>query len=98
MNPKANSNSCGARCTKTSSKLTESTPQKANKVFPATDLTWGGSLVDDFISILLRDDRVAHSKQGKELLYARGCRLKAEAPVNQSPNLKCTVDSNHPLL
>lgn len=68
-------------------KITENIPPKANKALPATALTWGGSLVDDLVSILLRDDGVTHSQQGKELLYAGGCGLKAEEPVNQLADL-----------
>ena len=41
-------------------------------------LTWGGSLVDDVISILLRDDGVAHGQKGEELLYARSCGLQTQ--------------------
>lgn len=61
-------------------RITENTQvsrKKANQALPTTALTWGRSLVDYFISILLGDDGVTHSQQGQELLYARGCRLEA---------------------
>lgn len=90
-----NSRSCGVRCIKTSSKNNRKHPPENQQGTSGTSLTWGGSLVDDFIPILLRDYGVTDSQQGKELLDTRGCGLKAEEPVNQSPDLSLTVDSSH---